>query len=254
MAILPEHSGENPALANFDDRLFLAWTGTDDAHHLNIMSSADGITFENKQTLVETSIAGPALGVFGGVHDRFVLAWTGTDDAHHLNVRSSADGITFENKQTLAETSIDGPALAPFAAALFIAWTGTDEAHHLNGMPVRNGDFVDGKRTLNDPAHDSTSFANPALITEFEEMGSTAADLLLAWFGWDRHLNLLQTNDLSSENSSRDEFRLFSDTSIAGPALARLVVGDVLTSFVAWVGTNDDRNLNVKSVPDLTEI
>ena len=243
---LADTSIAGPALGVFRDRLFLAWTGRDDHHRLNVISSADGTTFENKQTLADTSIAGPALGVF---RDRLFLAWTGRDDHHRLNVISSADGTTFENKQTLADTSIAGPALAPFERGLFIAWTGRDDAHHLNGMPSTDGIAFANKRTLNEPGEDLTSFTGPALIAETEPI-----NLLLAWSDFDGHLNLLQTDNLSSAGGHFDNFQRFSDTSIAGPALAELFVNDAITPFIAWAGTNNDHNLNVKQVPDLTEI
>ena len=52
---------------------------------LNVESSSNGVTFGNKVTLPETSIAGPALASFGGDLD---IAWTGTDGTNRLNVAS----------------------------------------------------------------------------------------------------------------------------------------------------------------------
>src|SRR5579859_7082710 len=40
-----EFTPVGPALAAFDGRLFLAWTGTDEFALLNVMSSADGVTW-----------------------------------------------------------------------------------------------------------------------------------------------------------------------------------------------------------------
>ena len=77
---LPESSNEAPALTSFDGRLYIAWTGADPAHHLNVASSSDGDTFDNKVTLPDTSDAGPALaGSSSG--GGLAIAWTGTDKA-----------------------------------------------------------------------------------------------------------------------------------------------------------------------------
>ena len=196
--------------------------------------------------LAETSSVNPALANFDG---RLFLAWTGRDDRHRLNVLSSGDGVNFGNKRTLEDTSIAGPALASFERKLFIAWTGRDDAHHLNGMPSLDGLAFGNKRTFNDPGEDFTSFDNLALIA-----GTEAEVILLAWSDRGRHLNLLETDNLSSANGHRDNFRRFSDTSIAGPALAALPDMHVVAPFVAWTGTNDDHNLNVKLISDLTDI
>jgi hypothetical protein len=79
---LGDTSGAGPALASFNGRLYLAWTGMDDAHSLNVVSSSDGITFGGKVTLGESSSAGPALTSFKG---RLYLAWAGMENAHILN-------------------------------------------------------------------------------------------------------------------------------------------------------------------------
>jgi hypothetical protein len=88
---LPETSFAAPAPAVFQGRPFIAWTGTDAQHHLNVESSADGMTFDYK-----TVLDAPA-------RDQGVL--------------NGLDATTFDT---------DGPVLGPNVAALCIAWTGTD--------------------------------------------------------------------------------------------------------------------------------
>src|SRR3954454_9149604 len=85
---LPETSPFAPAVASFNGKIYIAWTGTDSGHHLNVESSSDSTYFSNKVTLPESSIAAPALAVFGG---KLYIAWT--DTAHHLNVESSSNGV-----------------------------------------------------------------------------------------------------------------------------------------------------------------
>lgn len=64
---------------------WIAWTGTDSAHHLNVKwttpQAFPSIT-GNKTVLPETAVGHPGLGFNNGLF----LAWTGTDLAHHLNV------------------------------------------------------------------------------------------------------------------------------------------------------------------------
>ena len=127
------------AVAVFDGRLYLAWTGNNKAHDVNVASSSNGVNFGNMFTLPESSIDGPALTTFDG---RLDIAWTGTN--HQLNVESSSNGVNFGNKVTLPDSSDAAPALTEFqessgAEDLEIAWRGTDRDHHLNVASSSNG-------------------------------------------------------------------------------------------------------------------
>jgi hypothetical protein len=124
---LPETSGAAPAIITFRDHVtntympYIAWTGTDSQHHLNI----ENLSTKAKVTLPQTSSAAPALAVYKG---RLFIAWTGTDPQHHLNIMSSADGLHFSYRTVLGQTThaLDGPVLAVHVNALAIAWTGID--------------------------------------------------------------------------------------------------------------------------------
>jgi hypothetical protein len=124
---LPETSNAGPAIITFQDQVtgtwapYIAWTGTDPQHHLNIENLYTGA----KVTLPETSTGAPALAVYRG---RLFIGWTGTDPQNHLNVESSADGLNFSDKTVLGQTTIayDGPVLAVHNNDLVIGWTGTD--------------------------------------------------------------------------------------------------------------------------------
>ncbi len=72
-----------PALVSHGGRLWLAWTGTD--RHINLASSQDGSTFDQKTVLNERSAAQPALAVHNG---RLVVAWTG--GGNKINVATVA--------------------------------------------------------------------------------------------------------------------------------------------------------------------
>lgn len=66
---------------------WLAWTGTDPAHSVNVRFTQNFPQWplSGKTTLRDTAFGGPALG-FVGNGGVMLLAWTGTDAAHHLNI------------------------------------------------------------------------------------------------------------------------------------------------------------------------
>jgi len=108
---IPETSPSPPAMAVFQDRLYLAWRGTDDNESLNVMSSADGRNFDFRHPDIwgDSSPYQPALCILGG---ELYLAWRGRDDRKSLNVMSTRDGTTFGNKRTYPYGSFFAPALA----------------------------------------------------------------------------------------------------------------------------------------------
>ncbi|HWC11819.1 MAG TPA: hypothetical protein VG455_11410 [Acidimicrobiales bacterium] len=75
-----------PALVSHAGRVWVAWTGRD--RRLNVMSSADGVSFDHKAVLDERSSAQPALAVHDG---RVVIAWVG--GGNKINVAT----LTFED-------------------------------------------------------------------------------------------------------------------------------------------------------------
>jgi|GEM_PF-4318463 len=68
-------STTSPALVSHNGRVWMAWTGSD--RRINLMSSVDGTTFDQKVVLDERTSAQPALVSHNG---RLVLAWTGGGD------------------------------------------------------------------------------------------------------------------------------------------------------------------------------
>jgi hypothetical protein len=88
--VLEESSDSQPALAAFDldDSLFLAWTGRDYDHHLNLCSahapdSAVPLVFGSKRTFTDEGFGGPATVA---IRDMLFIAWTGRDDLHTVNL------------------------------------------------------------------------------------------------------------------------------------------------------------------------
>ena len=128
-----------PALAVYENTLWIAWTGTDSNHTLNIASvPLNGNT--SLQAFVvgnnDASSQAPALAVAEvNSVQQLVIAWTGTDSSHHLNVASSVNvdpSSTWSSTITLGQLASSGPSLAVWNGNLYIGWAGTDGNHSLN--------------------------------------------------------------------------------------------------------------------------
>jgi hypothetical protein len=181
--VLDERSSASCAMASWEGRLHLAWTGSDD--HLNVMSSPDGQHFEDKRTLphrsfkkrhepgpgstTKTDSLAPALAV---TRAGSYLAWTGSD--RRLNILGP--GLHDGAHEVLAEKSWQPPALGVLGDDVVLAWTG-------------------GGRRLNVLERQKGAWGQP-LCLEYKGRGSPAIcavgrDIVLAWTGTDRHLNLV---------------------------------------------------------------
>ncbi len=218
--VFSESSNRGPALANLGTRLAIAWTGTD--QHLNVGSTADGLSLVSKITSGETSDQGPALCFRSGT---LFLAWTGTDS--HLNVVQSTDGgITWGTKITLHDTSNTSPALACDSTNLYLAWTGTDG--NLNVANSSNGVNWNTPASLH-PMHESSG-TGPWLTL-------SGGVLYLVWTGTDNRLNVISStawptfaNKVTLSETSDHRAAMIQN----GPF------------YVAWAGRNSDHNLNLQ--------
>lgn len=86
-ATLPEATAFAPSMLFRTSGDWIAWTGLDSAHRLNLEATTTFPSFPNPKTILgDTAFGGPALGINGGNQ----IAWTGTDPAHHLNVAKFA--------------------------------------------------------------------------------------------------------------------------------------------------------------------
>jgi hypothetical protein len=112
LTILPETSSFAPARATFDGKIYIAWTGTDSAHRLNIESSSDGVHFGNKVTLPEPGDAAPALAARHALHrldgDRF------RSPPQH--------GVVDAATQTISTTQVQWD----LAGLGYLSWSGID--------------------------------------------------------------------------------------------------------------------------------
>lgn len=147
-----------PSLAAFNGKLYLAWAGTDSAHHLNVAASSDGTTFGTPTVLNNTAASdtGPAITVFNGL---LYIAWQGGDGA--LNVISSSDGVNFGNQLLVSNyTSSCTPAIAATSGILYVAYcfstndgSGFDVASSVDGVNwSASGTVPPGEFTYYTPA------------------------------------------------------------------------------------------------------
>lgn len=178
---LEEESIANPALWETSTpppnaatpRAYLAWTGTDATHHLNIMSSPDGFRFGKKRTLGYVSLTAPSLAV-ASCQCLVTLAWAGTNRYHSLNILSDVYG-TPQYLHLDDSFSVSAPSLTYFAGQFWLAWTGVDPTHALNVRALGPRGLTPGPITT---LWQDTSPAGPTLSAD-----PTTKQLLLSWAG-----------------------------------------------------------------------
>jgi hypothetical protein len=171
--ILSETSIDGPAMWTLGPAgpsaagIFLGWTGTDAAHHVNYMGMFPSTP---KVTMRETSVAHPAVVNGGTNQGGDFIAWTGTDSFHHLNIECvTACGAATNVKVTLQETSGDGPTLLRLAPqGLLLGWTGTDANHSLNLLPVS----INGA-----PGHEHWDIGNKSTLPQFSSIAGPSLAL-----------------------------------------------------------------------------
>jgi hypothetical protein len=240
---LGEKSAAACAVTSWQDRLYLAWTGTD--LHINVASSVDGRVIMGKRRLAqvsykrvtksspganqssttETVALAPALA---GSGERLSLAWTGTGGA--LGVLA-AEPPEYAGPVTFKERSGESPALAATeVGGLAVAWTGTDRRVNLltmaAGSPAvpRTGD---AKSRFGEAKSDSA----PAVCHH-------EGHPVVAWTGSDRRVNVIT----AAGYGPGAPLRLDEARSYGAPALCshqgRLIL--------AWTGS--DRRINLAYV------
>jgi hypothetical protein len=255
----PETSMARPAVAFFNNALYIAWTGTDNTvgPGIGTLSVAKcfepGITNFTAKTVLwgETTPNpfGPALTVcpdLGGGEPTLVLAWTGSNGARTLNKRRSADGVTWPDEYKIIYWgwgSLDGPALAGTVEELLMAWTANGQNERLlcysnitqqtipggpgSSIHVYNGDPHPGPAiTYWGPslAYDTSSGST---YLGFTSSGSDRSMLVLSQGGGDLSAPAFEDT--------------LVDTSPFAPAIC--VRNDGSNPFLAWTATNGAQNL-----------
>jgi hypothetical protein len=245
-------SNLRPALATLNGNVYLAWTGTDRNHNLNVTVSTNrGMNFLDPPAAPfagqgRNTDFGPALAAFNGA---LYIAWTGTDSNHHINIASSTDGVHFGNQVTpfaaQGRNTDFAPALTVFHGRLYVAWTGTD-SQHLNVASSVDGIHF-GNQVTPFPGSNNTTNA-PALAT-FAGPSQPAGGLVLGWSSTD-------SNHTLAFSSSPDGVNFLTpvgfvpNNSIDGLALQGAPACAV--TMVAWTGTDSHQTVNLGHSSDGT--
>jgi len=111
-----------PALASWNNNLYIAWTGTNGKLNVRDITTSFQKSFE-------ASSAAPALNGGPGYLE---IAWLGSTNTH-LNVAALSSGLSENCKETFAnETSALSPGLTTLNGRPYLSWTGQDSLGHIN--------------------------------------------------------------------------------------------------------------------------
>lgn len=220
----------------------LAWTGTDSAHSLNLRVSPDGLHYDNKITLNETSPYRPAVLAVSPAGP-FLLAWTGTDPQHSLNLLYDVYGS--RRKLTLGETATGAPALAALDGKVYLAWTGTNPGRSLNILPITlgsSGQLSAGAKTI---LSQYSSDEGPSLVADTHNNGQ----LVLSWtYPASAASSPSAINEAYSTDGAHWTTPLVApppQTSVAAPAILASSTSSVVPYYWAWSGTDALHSLNI---------
>lgn len=229
--------GQNPAYV-------LAWTGTDTAHHLNVMTSNDGLHYGNKHILPELSLWRPAVAFIssarGDPYGTIVLAWMGMDSGHTLNVEYiSVPGFTVTKKITFwGENSFTAPALATISGDVntdvYLSWTGTDFSHTLNVLHLATASAAQDKHIL----WGWSSGSRPNLVVD--TTSNTSTMLILSWMGVNNHLTFAN-GAYSAEKANNVKWTMPSASPLSlqsawAPSMIGVSSTSLPTHWLAWTG------------------
>ena len=154
-----QKSQANPALTDYNSALYVAYTGLDPAHHINIISSTSPTTpgsFSGPVTLTDTTpnSEGPSLATFQG---HLYVAWMGTGTPY-LYIGYFNGSTHLVNHTTLPDSSPHRPSIAGYGGALYISWLGTDGK--LNIESSTDGVHFGNKYTFSDTSDRTPSLAS----------------------------------------------------------------------------------------------
>lgn len=276
-AVSSQKADAAPALIAYKGTLYVAWTGRNAGHNLNLMTYNPGSqSFGSAIVLTDTTLlgSGPSLAVFNG---NLYVAWRGGDN--HLNVGryNPTDPTHLANKVVLRDASYQAPSLAALSGSLYLSWRGTDG--HLNILSSADASTFGSKVTYSAVAASSPSLvaangylfvswddasssslvigrynpANPASLSTLVTLTSSSqlpAGLApaalanpyvsMAWRIANAHISL---GIFQGSQSLQNPVTTAQSTPYA-PALALLNGG----AYMSWTGTDSAQSLNVGAV------
>jgi hypothetical protein len=155
-------SSVGPTITAFNDRLVLAWKGSDADQTIYWSSSTNGFDWSSRQPVPGAATTyGPSFAVF---NNRLFMAWKGKDQDEQIYWSSMNDGSQWSDRKIIPNTgSSIGPALAVFDGQLFAVWKGVKNDDRIYWASTRDGEnwsalhgdaqlMVPGARTSDRPS------------------------------------------------------------------------------------------------------
>ena len=222
-------------------RAVIAWTGTDTQHHLNIMTSADGLHYTNKHILPFTSLWRPAV-VFnvserGEPYGNIIVAWTAPTTPHVLKVTYiSMPGFSVARTLTLGEdTSFTAPSITLLNDTVYVAFAGNDANHSLNIRTIDRTGAVGSKVVLRQWG----SISRPDVSYDW-----ATDSFLLAWTGSNNRISFAKsyldvTHFIQPPNSGLVEWSAWA------PSMTGLRASNMPLHWLAWTGALSDTQHHV---------
>lgn len=236
-------------------RAIIAWTGTDPQHHLNYMTSSDGLHFTHKHTLPYTSLWRPTVlfnaSLRGEPYGNIILAWTSASVPHAVNVTY----IQIPEYQVVrtftlgADTTFTAPSLTVLNDTVQVAFAGTDANHSLNIRTIDRAGFVGAKVVL----WQFGSISRPDLSYDW-----ATDSFLLAWTGGNQRLFFAESHlDVNHFQSAPSPGLV--EWSGWAPSMRGLHAVNMPVHWLAWTGALGDtqHHLNVQyteSFPNWTNV
>jgi|GEM_PF-1123321 len=243
---LGETTIDGPSLWTADTgsvRAVIAWTGTDTAHRLNLLSSGNGVTWGNKVTLNETSPFRASVARTGpNSGDSTVLAWTGSNANRSLNVLMGNPPSGYTKLTLWLDNSFTGPTIAVLNGALYLAWAGVDATHTLNvdRIVASGGTLTVAQKTT---LWGWGTVTSPTIVAD-----PNGNRLVMCWTGLDYQLHFATSPD--GANWTQPSQSPMTETSDASPMVfsspAANVSSNLQRYFVTWRGTDLGHSINVK--------
>src|SRR5579859_5641700 len=172
-------------------RAELGWVGAgrDTTHHINLMTSSDGVHWGGKITLSDTSATRPGLTRYSAnTNDNVVVAWTGTDTNRSLNVLVGNPPIGFTKLTLGHDNSFTSPSVAMLHGDVYLVWAGTDAGRTLNvAQIIPRGGLIVGSHTILWGWH---SIARPAVVYD-----PNGQQLLMSWTSTDQRIHFAISQD-----------------------------------------------------------
>jgi hypothetical protein len=240
---LNDFSVDGPALWTAPSgaiRAELGWVGggNDAAHHINLMTSGDGLHWGGKVVLAETSASRPGLTRYSAnANDNVVVAWTGADANHSLNVLVGNPPLGFTKLTLWHDTSFTSPSVAMLHGDVYLVWAGADANHTLNVAQIipRGGLSVGAHTTL----WGWRSIARPSVVYD-----PNAQQLLMSWTSTDQRIHFATSTD--GMRWTQNANSPLAESSAVGPMMFSAAVNNMPRYFVAWRGTNSAHSVNVQ--------